>query len=357
MHDLIRVLVIGTGQMGSGIARLVLEKRGLALVGACARRQQRAGTDLGHAIGLDRDLGLPISTNLDALLRQARPDVAIQATCSRLADAMGEISLLVRHGVRVISIAEEMAYPSAASPAIAADLHRLAVEYGVAVVGTGINPGFVLDLLVITLTGVCADIQSIVARRINDLSPYGPSVLATQGVGLTPDAFRVGLASGTVVGHFGFPESIRMIADALGWDLERIEERREPIVSTVRRTTPFVTVEPGNVAGCLHTAVAYRAGVPVITLIHPQQIHPHLEGVDTGDRIEITGTPNVRLSGSPEIPGGIGTVALAVNLIPRALNAAPGLHSMVDLPVPAALLGDARRSVRNRRRSQTHDEP
>jgi len=354
MHDLIRVLVIGTGQMGSGIARLVLEKRGLALVGACARRQQRAGTDLGHAIGLDRDLGLPISTNLDALLRQARPDVAIQATCSRLADAMGEISLLVRHGVRVISIAEEMAYPSAASPAIAADLHRLAVEHGVAVVGTGINPGFVLDLLVITLTGVCTDVQSIVARRINDLSPYGPSVLATQGVGLTPEAFHKGLETGAVVGHVGFPESIRMIADALGWDLDRIDERREPIVSTVPRATPFVTVEPGHVAGCFHTAVAYRADTPVITLIHPQQIHPHLEGVETGDRIEITGTPNVRLAGSPEIPGGVGTVALAVNLIPHVLHAAPGLHSTADLPVPAALLGDARRFVHAIDRPKRH---
>jgi 2,4-diaminopentanoate dehydrogenase len=351
---LIRVLVLGTGQMGAGIARLVLDKPGLALVGAYAKRQERAGTDLGPVLGLDHSLGIAISTDLDAVIAHSRPDVAIQATCSRLSEALPEISLLMRHGVHVISIAEEMAYPAATAPATAADLHHLAVEHGVAVVGTGINPGFVLDLLIITLTGVCTDIQSIVAQRINDLSPYGPSVLTSQGVGLTPDVFRAGLESGTVVGHFGFPESIRMIADTLGWDLERIEERREPIVSTVRRTTPFVTVEPGSVAGCLHTAVAYRAGTPVITLIHPQQIHPHLEGVHTGDSIEIHGTPAVRLAGSPEIPGGIGTVAVAVNLIPRVLNAAPGLHSMADLPVPAAILGDARRSVRNGRRPQRH---
>ena len=105
----------------------------------------------------------------------------------------------------------------------------------------------------------------------------------------------------------------------------------------------FVTVEPGHVAGCRHTAVAYRAGEPVITLIHPQQVHPHLEGVETGDTIEIAGTPTVRLAGSPEIPGGLATIALAVNMIPRVLSAPPGLHSMADLPVPAAILGDARR--------------
>lgn len=345
MRDLIRVLVLGTGQMGSGIARLVLEKQGLELVGAYGRRRSRAGTDLGRVIGLDRELGIPISPDLEAVIAQVRPHVAIQATCSRLTDAVAEISALVRNGIHVISIAEEMAYPAAKSPALAAELHRLAVEHGVAVVGTGINPGFVFDLLVITLTGVCSDIRSITARRVNDLSPYGPSVLASQGVGLTPEAFRKGVEDGAVVGHFGFPESINMIADALGWEIERIEESREPIVSQVRRETPFVTVEPGNVAGCTHTAVAYRAGKPVITLIHPQQVHPHLEGVETGDSIEIHGTPDVRLAGSPEIPGGLGTVALAVNLIPRALDAAPGLHSMADLPVPAAMLGDARRSI------------
>jgi hypothetical protein len=148
-----------------------------------------------------------------------------------------------------------------------------------------------------------------------------------------------------VVGHIGFPESIHLIAAAIGWDIERIEETREPIISEVRRETPCTVVRPGEVAGCLHRAVAYREGRPVITLIHPQQVHPQLAGTETGDRIEIRGTPTVRLSGSPEIPGGEGTCALAVNMIPRILNAAPGLHTMADLPVPAALLGDARRFV------------
>jgi 2,4-diaminopentanoate dehydrogenase len=354
MRDLIRVLVLGTGQMGSGIVRLVLEKRGLDLVGAYGRRRERAGTDLGRAVGLDKELGISISVDLEAVIAQTRPLVAIQATCSRLTDALAEVSALVRNGVHVISIAEEMAYPAAKSPAIAGELHRLAVEHGVAVIGTGINPGFVLDLLVIALSGVCSNIQSIAAQRINDLSPYGPSVLASQGVGLTPEAFRKGVEDGIVVGHFGFPESIHMIAAALAWGIDRIEERREAIVSKVRRETPFVVVEPGHVAGCLHTAVAYRAGAAVIRLVHPQQVHPQLEGVATGDTIEITGTPNVRLAGSPEIPGGLGTIAVAVNMIPRVLSAPPGLHSMADLPVPAALLGDARQLVRTSRRESEH---
>ncbi len=341
-HDNVRVLVLGTGQMGSGIARRVTEKQGLELVAACARRTQRAGTDVGRAIGLGVDLGIRIVTDLNIAIEQTRPHVAIHATCSRLGDAMEEITTLLRQNVPVISIAEEMVYPAASSPAIAEELHRCAVKHGVAVLGTGINPGFVLDLLVITLTGVCTDIKSITAKRVNDLSPYGPSVLSSQGVGLSPESFDMGITNGTVVGHLGFAQSIHMIADALGWVIDRIDERRKPIISTVRRQTPFTIVEPGQVAGCFHTAVAYREGKPVIRLVHPQQVHPQLEGLETGDHIEIVGTPTVQLTGSPEIPGGQGTIALAINMIPRVLNATPGLHTMADLPVPAAMMDDAR---------------
>ena len=345
MGDAIRVLVLGTGQMGSGIIRILLQKQGLEFAGAYARRASRAGLDVGRAIGLERDLGAQVGTDLAAVIRESRPQVAIQATCSSVSDAMDEIDLLLRHGVSVISIAEQMAYPALSSPALAERIHRAALEHGVAVVGTGVNPGFVLDLLVIVLTAVCADIRSISASRVNDLAAYGPTVLASQGVGLSPEAFAEGLAEGRVVGHIGFPESIHLVAAALGWDIERIEEKRQAIIAAVRRETPFVTVEPGQVAGCLHTAVAYRRGLPVITLSHPQQVQPQREGTETGDSITITGTPDLRLAGHPEIPGGEATCALAVNMIPRILNAAPGLHTMVDLPVPAALLGDARRLV------------
>lgn len=348
MEAPIRVLVLGTGQMGSAMARLVLARPGLELAGACARRPGRAGMDLGRAIGLDRALGLPIVHDLEEAVARSRPRVALQATCSRLAEARGEIEILLRHGVRVITIAEEMACPAATDPGAAAALDRLAREHGAALLGTGINPGFVLDLLVITLTGVCAEVRSIRAERINDLSPYGPTVLESQGVGLSPEDFRAGLAEGRVVGHVGFRQSIGLIAGALGWTIDRIEELREPIVSAVRRETSCVTVEPGQVAGCLHTATAWRRGEPAIILVHPQQVRPDLAGAETGDRIEIDGSPPVRLAGSPEIPGGQGTAALAVNMIPHLLNAAPGLHTMADLPVPAARLGDARHWVRGR---------
>lgn len=351
MHDPVRVVVLGTGQMGSGIIKLLLEKQGVRLVGVHAQRAQRAGMDVGEVVGLERNIGLQVSHDLPALLQRTQPQLAIQATCSTVAAAMEDITLVLRHDTHVISIAEEMAYPACAAPEMAETLHALAVTHGVSVLGTGINPGFVLDVLIIALTGVCARVDAITATRVNDLAPYGPSVLRSQGVGLSPDTFRQGFAAGAIVGHIGFPESIGMIAHAVGWHIDRIEQQREPIISTVTRQTPFVTIEPGQTAGCMHTAVAYTKDTPVIRLQHPQQVHPHLENVATGDRIEIHGEPNLHVTSSPEIPGGIGTIALAVNMIPRVLTAAPGLHTMADLPVPAAMMGDVRTLMQTLRTS------
>lgn len=349
-----RVLILGTGQMGSGIARHIVATPGLELVGAYGKRRERAGADVGRAIGLAQELGFSIEADLTALAERTRPDVAIQATCSRLDEAWPEIAVLLRRGISVVSIAEEMAFPAYRSPAIASEMRDLARAGGAAVVGTGINPGFVLDLLVVALTGVCLAVESITASRINDLSPYGVTVLGAQGVGLTPEAFEAGLRAGTVTGHTGFPESISMIAAALGRRIDRIAQSIEPIVSDVKRETPFVTVEAGCVAGTWHRAVAYRDDKPFITLDHPQQVRPELAGVETGDRIEIIGTPNLRIAGSPEIPGGTGTVAIAVNMIPRILAAAPGLYTMADLPVPAALPGDAQREAETAGRGHRH---
>ncbi|HWJ03170.1 MAG TPA: NADP-binding protein, partial [Verrucomicrobiae bacterium] len=145
-----------------------------------------------------------------------------------------------------------------------------------------------------------------------------------------------------------FPESIGMIAKALGWEIDEINETREPIISRVRRQTSYALVEPGNVAGCRHTAQGLYQGKVLIELIHPQQVLPELEGVETGDYINIDGEPNINLRIQPEIPGGLGTMAMAVNMIPQVIAAKSGLLTMADLPVPAALMGDVRKLVAQR---------
>ena len=336
----IRVLQWGLGAMGSGMARLMLGKPGLQLVAAVDSRPDYVGKDLGSVLGLDQGLGVAVTENPAEVLDKEKVDVVVIATTSWLKEQISDLRKIINAGINCISIAEEMADPYAQNPELATELDILCRKNNVTLLGTGVNPGFVLDLLVVVLTGGNHKVERIEASRVNDLSPYGPTVMKSQGVGITPAAFRAGIEEGSIVGHVGFPESIHMISDALGLGVDRIVQTREPIISNVYRETPHVKVQPGMVAGCAHTGIGYHGNQEVIRLVHPQQIHPHLEGQDTGDYIHVYGKPEIHLAVKPEIAGGVATIGLAVNMIPHVFAASPGLKRMIDLPIPAALMGD-----------------
>jgi hypothetical protein len=341
MRQPIRVLQWGLGAMGGGMARLMLEKSGLKIVAAVDGRPDFVGRDLGDVLGVGKRLGVTVTDKPETVLDKGKVDIVTLATTSWTQQQMPDLRKILGAGINCITIAEEMADPEAQNPALATVIDSLAKENGVTVLGTGVNPGFVLDLLIVSLSGGCQSVERIEASRVNDLSPYGPTVMKTQGVGTTPEAFRAGLADGSIVGHVGFPESIHLISEALGLGVDRIEQSREPIISTVYRQTPHVQVQPGMVAGCAHTGVGYRGDQEVVRLVHPQQIHPQLENQDTGDYIHIYGTPEVHMAIKPEIAGGKATIGIAVNMIPHVVAATPGLKRMIDLPAPAALMGES----------------
>ena len=342
----VKVIIWGIGAMGSGMAEMLLNKKGVDIVGVCSRRSH-VGKDLFEVLGMDPAGRAPImvTDDIDTLVQKKSADIALIATDSFTKDTFDKIKKVAEAGINVISIAEEMAYPKAQEPELTAQMDAIAKENDVTILGTGINPGFVLDLLVLALTGTCINVDYIKASRVNDLSPFGTAVMKGQGVGLTEDAFLKGVEDGSVVGHVGFPESISMVAEGLGWKLGDIVQTREPIISNVARETKYVTVEPGNVAGCRHCATGEVEGEIKIDMEHPQQIHPELEGQDTGDYISVVGTPNINMQIKPEIPGGIGTIAMAVNSIPHVINARPGLKTMLDIPVPRAIMGDMRELI------------
>ncbi len=240
----------------------------------------------------------------EEVIKEGAADIVVISTDSFVKDSFDKIKYCLERKINVISTAEEMAYPQAQEPELAKEMDRIAKENGVSVLGTGINPGLMMDLLVLVLTGACTDVKSIKVERVNSLSPFGPAVLNGQGVGLEVEEFNRRVEEGTLAGHVGFPESITMIADALGWELDDIELVREPIVTNVYRKTPYIEVEPGKVAGCNMKGYGYVEGELKIEMLHPQQIEPQLEGVDTGDYITIEGTPNINMSIKPEVPGG-----------------------------------------------------
>jgi len=338
----VKVIIWGLGAMGLGMADMLLKKKGVDIVGV-AGRGAKLGKSMYDYIKTPRgDCPDVIIGTPEDVIKEKSADVVLLCTDSFTRNAFERIKFILERKINCITSAEEMAYPQAQEPELAKQLDEIAKANGVSVLGTGINPGLIMDLLVIVMTGCCETVDHITARRVNSLSPFGPAVMEEQGIGLTVEEFKKGVETGKLSGHVGFPESIRMIADAIGWKVEKVTQTMDPIVTDVDRKAPYGFAKAGDVAGCAMKGYGYVDGEIKIEMDHPQQIEPEQVGVQTGDYVIIKGNPNINLVNSPEVPGGIGTIAMCVNMIPHIINARPGLHTMITLPVPRAIMGDMR---------------
>lgn len=344
----VRVAIWGFGAMGSGMARMILGKKGIEIMGICDKHPERVGRDIHDVLKLESADHPPVTIkdNMEDVLSGGDCDVVLSATDSFTKDAFPKLKYCLENKVNVISTAEEMAFPAAGNPGLADELDRIAAENGVSVLGTGINPGLIMDLLVIVMTGCMMDVEHIEAKRVNSLSPFGPTVMHEQGVGFTKDQFDAAVQNDSMAGHVGFRESVGMISSALGWDIEKFEQQMKPIITTIDRKSPYGFAGAGDVAGINMTCRGWVDGEEKINMLHPQQIEPELEGVQTGDYVTIKGTPEINLANTPEVEGGIGTIAMCVNMIPQLINAEPGLKTMIDLPVPHAVMGDFRDQIK-----------
>jgi 4-hydroxy-tetrahydrodipicolinate reductase len=338
----VKIIVWGLGAMGSGMANMLLKKKGVEIVGAIDMGA-KLGKSMYELLGADRGnrpdviVGTP-----EEVIKEKAADLVLVCTDSFTAKVFPKLKLVLENKMNAITTAEEMSYPKAQEPELAEQLDEIAKANGVSVLGTGINPGLIMDLLVVIMTGCCQDVKHILSRRVNSLSPFGPAVMEEQGIGITVEEFKKGVADGTLAGHVGFPESINMIADAIGWKVDKITQSMEPIVTDVDRKSPYGFAKAGNVAGVAMKGYGYVDGELKIEMDHPQQIEPEQVGVNTGDYVIIEGTPGINMVNSPEVEGGIGTIAMCVNMIPHVINARPGLQSMITLPVPRAIMGDMR---------------
>jgi 4-hydroxy-tetrahydrodipicolinate reductase len=338
----IKVIIWGLGSMGSGMAEMLLKKKGVDIVGVVGRGN-KIGKSMYDLLPIEKGsrpdicIGAP-----EDIIKERAADVVLLCTDSFTAAAFSKIKFILEKKINCITSAEEMAYPAAKEPELTRKLDEIAKANGVSVLGTGINPGLIMDLLVIMMTGCCESVDHIVSRRVNSLSPFGPAVMHEQGIGISKLEFNEGVKTGKLAGHVGFNESITMIADAIGWKVSEIKQSMEPIITDVDRKSPYGFAKAGNVAGCAMKGNGYIDGKLKIEMDHPQQIEPEQVGVKTGDYVIIKGTPDINMVNSPEVPGGIGTIAMCVNMIPHIINARPGLHTMITLPVPRAIMGDMR---------------
>jgi hypothetical protein len=326
----IRVIHFGLGPIGAAVVRQVAERKGFKIVGAVDIDPAKVGQDLGDVTGVGRKLKIKVLDDARKAIKAGKPDVAVLCTNSSLKKVVPQIESIVKLKVPIVSTTEELAYPTKANIRYARIIHQAAKKYKVAVLGTGVNPGFAMDALPIMVTAVCERVEAIRVDRIQDARIRRLPFQQKIGAGLTREQFQAKVDDASVR-HVGLAESVSMIADALGWKLDRITDEIQPKIAAEAVSSEFMTVDPGFVCGLVQDGIGYRNGEPVITL----HMEAYLGSPETYDAVEITGSPALRMKFTGGIHGDVATASITVNSIPKILEVTPGLHTMRDMPLPS----------------------
>jgi 4-hydroxy-tetrahydrodipicolinate reductase len=335
----VKIVLYGVGAVGSLIAKCLLQKEGVKIVGAIDIAEDKVGKDLGEILGLNRKLGVKVSDDVNSVLSKVKADIAVHATSSFLKNTYSQIASIVKHDVNVVSTCEELSYPYLTEPKLAMKLDSLAKKHNVTVLGTGINPGFLMDTLVITLTAVCQKIEKIKAARVMNAATRRLPFQKKIGAGLTVKEFKRRIENRQITGHVGLKQSIAMIADALKWNLDKImAESVEPVIAKKPVESASIKVRAGKVAGLRQRAKGILNNKEVIVF----DFQAYIGAEEEYDAVTIEGVPSIKQRIQPCVHGDIGTVAMIVNSIPKVVNAPAGLLTMKDLPVPSATLEDVR---------------
>lgn len=312
-----RVAVYGAGQLGTGVARILSQRGGFEILGPHGRERR------------------------DQALRSGA-DVVVVATTSFLAAVAPDIRLAVESGSNIIVSAEEAAFPWAVDAYLADELDALARERGVTIMGGGLNPGFAFDALVVTATGPSSQVTSIRVERIVDLSGFGETVLRRIGVGHSPEEFAAGSASGAITGHIGFPQSMHVVANALGVTLERVDREISPLFAEREQRGRHIVVPAGSTAGFEQHYVGVVAGAPWFEAVFTGHLDPASIGKPPRDEIWIEGDPPLHYAVVPGFNAQSGSSSLIANSVRRLAAAAPGWLTIADLPPAAPSTGRER---------------
>ena len=332
MKKQISVVQFGLGPIGCGIAKLVLQKRNLRLVGAIDIDPDKAGKDIGRLLKLDKDIGVIVERDASKVLSGNSADIVLHSTSSLVASVKNQILSCIEAGSNVISTTEELVYPFSRSPELSKLIDDKAKARSVSVLGTGVNPGFVMDTLPIFLSTVCHKVESVEVTRILDASTRRLPLQRKIGAGITVEQFKNDVEDGKL-GHVGLLESIAMLSDGLGLGVDRSEQIVEPVVADRGLETQYLTVKKGEVAGIRNIGRGYR-GQSLVVLLH---LEMYVGAKNPRDKVTIKGNPNMEFVVEGGTPGDPATVAMIVNAIPKVIEAKPGLISMIDLRLPSIL--------------------
>jgi 4-hydroxy-tetrahydrodipicolinate reductase len=326
----IRVLQVGLGPIGAAVARQLATRKGFRIVAAVDIDPSKVGRDVGTVAELRGPIRVKVSSDLRKTTKATKPDIAVLCTSSSLTRVMPQLEELMKLRLPVISTTEELAYPAPRNRRLAKRLDQMARKAKVAVLATGVNPGFAMDALPIALTSVCEEVNRIEVRRVQDARIRRLPFQQKIGAGLTREQFEQQVKTGAVR-HVGFTESIQMIGDAMGWALTRITDDVRPWIAEEEVHSELLAVDPGYVAGISQEGVGYVGDDAKIRL----QLDAYLGAPESFDSILIDGSPRLYSKVQGGIHGDIATASITVNAIPHVLTAAPGLRTMRDMPLPS----------------------
>lgn len=326
----IRVVLVGLGPIGAAVGRQLTARQGFRIVGAVDIDPSKAGRDVGDVLELGRRLRIRVGESIGKTIKATRPDVAVLCTGSTLKEVLPQFEEVLKRRVPIVTTTEEAAYPSARNRRLARRLDTAARRAKVTVLGTGVNPGFLMDALPIALTALCERVDTVEVHRVQDARNRRLQFQQKIGAGLTREQFTRGVERGTLR-HVGFTESIQMIADAVGWTLDRTTVEIQPKLATEPVESELLAVDPGYVCGLVQHGIGYVQGEPRIRL----HLEAYLGAPESYDSVLIEGSPRISSKIEGGVNGDIATASLVVNTIPAALVAPPGFRTMRDVRLPS----------------------
>jgi 4-hydroxy-tetrahydrodipicolinate reductase len=326
----IKVAQFGLGVIGVETIKAIEAKPWAQVVGGVDVDPAKIGRSLMQVTGSESLSNSLVYGTFEELMSEQKPDVVLHTAGSSAAISFDQIEPMIRAGLSVVSSCEQLLYPQLREPERSKEIHSLCIKHGAGVVGTGVNPGFVMDVLPICLTGVCRSVQNIYAERVVNASTRRMQLQKKIGSGMEAKDFRNLFLAGKA-GHAGFRESAALICHCMGWENPQISETCEPVIADQNIRTEFFAVPAGFTCGLHQVVKAHVDGELRLTM----DLKMYLDAPDPHDAIKVTGSPNLSLLLDGGVSGDVATVAAIVNAVPRLIQAGPGLHLMTDLAVPS----------------------
>jgi len=322
---MIKLLQIGLGPLGLKTYQYISEKSTMQTVAAVDIDPSLKGKDLGELCG-GSPTGIKIVNDLEAVSNMSDIDAVVLTTSSNMKAIGQQILEILDYNLPVVSTCEEMSYPWIHDVSITAKIEKKAVEKNVAVVATGVNPGFLMDTLPSVLTSVCREVEHIHVSRIQDAQSRRIPFQRKIGAGLTPSQFEDKKATGTLR-HVGLTESMHFIASSVGWKLDYTEDVISPVITEIDINTPAMKIAAGNAIGVRQVGIGKYEGEEKVKLVFEAAV-----GSGTSyDEIKIKGSPDIHSKIEGGVHGDIATCSIVLNTIPSLLKASPGLKTMRDL--------------------------